>query len=70
WRICVLLFALDFFILMYMGGKPAEGIYVIIARFGTAYWFLFLLVLAPLVGFLETPKQPLTISNYLKSKKA
>ncbi len=41
---------------MYMGAKPAEGIYVIISRVGTAYWFLFFLVLAPLVGYLETPR--------------
>ena len=70
WRICVLLFAVNFFVLMYMGGKPAEGIYVLISRIGTAYWFLFIFVLAPLVGFLETPRQPLSITNYLKSKKA
>jgi ubiquinol-cytochrome c reductase cytochrome b subunit len=70
WRICILLFALDFFVLMYMGAKPAEGIYVIISRVGTAYWFLFFLVLAPLVGYLETPRQPLTISNFLRDKKA
>jgi hypothetical protein len=31
---------------------------------------LFIFVLAPLVGFLETPRQPLTITNYLQSKKA
>jgi ubiquinol-cytochrome c reductase cytochrome b subunit len=70
WRICVLLFAINFFVLMYMGGKPAEGIYVLISRIGTAYWFLFIFVLAPLVGFLETPRQPLSITNYLKAKKA
>ena len=70
WRVCVLLFAVNFLVLMYMGGKPAEGIYVIISRIGTIYWFLFIFVLAPLVGFLETPRQPLTISNYLQSKKA
>jgi ubiquinol-cytochrome c reductase cytochrome b subunit len=70
WRICVLLFALDFFLLTYMGGKPAEGIYVLISRIGTAYWFLFFLVLAPLVGYLETPRQPLTISNFIIYKKA
>ena len=55
---------------MYMGGKPAEGIYVLISRIGTAYCFLFIFVLAPLVGFLETPRQPLSITNYLQSKKA
>ena len=70
WRICVLLFALDFFILMYMGAKPASDIYVLISRIGTAYWFLFFLVLAPLVGYLETPRQPLTISNFLRDKKS
>ena len=66
WRICVLLFALDFFVLMYVGGKPAEGIYVLISRIGTAYWFLFFLVLAPVVGFLEKPQQPPSISAYMK----
>ncbi|MDA9163229.1 cytochrome b N-terminal domain-containing protein [Alphaproteobacteria bacterium] len=70
WRICVLLFALDFFVLTYMGAKPASDIYVLISRIGTAYWFLFFLVLAPLVGYLETPRQPLTISNFLRDKKA
>jgi ubiquinol-cytochrome c reductase cytochrome b subunit len=70
WRYCVLLFAVNFLVLMYVGGKPAEDIYVLISRIGTAYWFLFIFVLAPLVGFLETPRQPLTITNYLQSKKA
>ena len=70
WRYCVLLFAVNFLVLMYVGGKPAEGLYVLISRIGTAYWFLFIFVLAPLVGFLETPRQPLTITNYLQSKKA
>ena len=51
WRICVLLFAINFFVLMYMGGKPAEGIYVLISRIGTAYWFyLFLFWLLWLVS--------------------
>jgi ubiquinol-cytochrome c reductase cytochrome b subunit len=35
----------NFLVLMYMGGKPAEGIYVLISRIGTAYWFLFIFVL-------------------------
>jgi len=69
WRYCVLLFAINFFILMYVGAKPAEGIYVLLAQIGTAYWFAFILILAPVVGFLETPRQPLTITNYLASKK-
>jgi ubiquinol-cytochrome c reductase cytochrome b subunit len=55
---------------MFMGAKPASDIYVLISRIGTAYWFLFFLVLAPLVGYLETPRQPLTISNFLRDKKS
>jgi quinol-cytochrome oxidoreductase complex cytochrome b subunit len=55
---------------MYMGAKPASDLYVLISRIGTAYWFLFFLVLAPLVGYLETPRQPVTISNYIRDKKA
>ena len=46
WKQFVFLFVLDFFILMYVGGMPAEGIYVLIARVGTVYWFLFFLVIA------------------------
>ena len=41
WKQFVFLFVLDFFILMYVGGMPAEGIYLLIGRVGTAYWFLF-----------------------------
>lgn len=37
------------------------------SKVGTAYWFAFLFVLAPLVGWLETPKQlPQSIHETMK----
>ena len=70
WKQFVFLFVLDFFILMYVGGMPAEGIYVLIARVGTVYWFLFFLVIAPLVSLTEkTLPMPNSIHEYEDWKK-
>ena len=70
WKQCVFLFVLDFFILMYVGGMPAEGVYVLISRVGTAYWFLFFLVIAPLVSLTEkTLPMPKSIHEYEDWKK-
>ena len=40
----------------YLGGKPAEGVYVMWAQIFTAYYFGFFLIILPLLGLLETPK--------------
>jgi ubiquinol-cytochrome c reductase cytochrome b subunit len=70
WKQFVFLFVLDFFILMYVGGMPAEGIYVLISRVGTIYWFLFFLVIAPLVSLTEkTLPMPNSIHEYENWKK-
>ena len=70
WKQCVFLFVLAFFILMYVGGMPAEGVYVLISRVGTAYWFLFFLVIAPLVSLTEkTLPMPKSIHEYEDWKK-
>ena len=70
WKQFVFLFVLDFFILMYVGGMPAEGIYVLISRVGTVYWFLFFLVIAPLVSLTEkTLPMPKSIHEYEDWKK-
>jgi len=45
----------DFFLLMYVGAMPAEGLWIMLGRIGTAYWFLYFLVLAPVVGWFEKP---------------
>jgi len=50
------IFVLDCILLGYIGGKPAEGIYIPIGQAATFYYFLHLLVIIPLLGLLERPK--------------
>ena len=40
----------------YLGSQPPEGGYVIAARILTAYYFVFLLIILPLLGLFETTK--------------
>ena len=48
----------------YMGAMPAEGIYLVLARVGTIYYFLHFIVVLPVVGFLEkTDPIPMSISE-------
>jgi ubiquinol-cytochrome c reductase cytochrome b subunit len=58
------LFVIDCVALGYLGGKPAEGGYVVMAQIGTAYYFSFFLIVLPLLGKLERPKPlPSSISQ-------
>jgi ubiquinol-cytochrome c reductase cytochrome b subunit len=41
--------------LTWAGAQPPEGLALWVARIGTAYYFLHLLVLLPLIGWLERP---------------
>ena len=43
----------DVLILGYVGAMPAEGLYLLIARVATAYYFLHFLVILPVLGFKE-----------------
>ena len=52
------LLALDFLVLMYIGAKPAEGVFLIVGRIATAYWFIHFLLVMPIVGLVETPREP------------
>ena len=47
--------AIDALVLGYAGAMPAEGVWLLIARIGTAYYFFHFLVLLPLLGKLERP---------------
>ena len=47
------LFVLNALILGWVGSKPAEGIYIIISRLATLYYFIHFLILLPLLGKLE-----------------
>ncbi len=41
----------------YLGGKPAEGSYVLWSRVFTTYYFAFFLLIMPIVGLIETPRR-------------
>jgi quinol-cytochrome oxidoreductase complex cytochrome b subunit len=49
-------FFLDCLVLGYIGGKPADGIFIPIGQFATFYYFAHLLLIVPLVSRLERPK--------------
>jgi len=58
------LFAIDCVVLGYLGGQPAEGIYVVLSRVATVWYFLHFLVFLPLLSVFETPRPlPQSISS-------
>ncbi len=58
------IFAVDCVVLGYMGALPAEGIYVVISRVATVYYFAHFLVVIPLLAKFEKTKElPKSISE-------
>ncbi len=58
------LFVINAVVLGYIGGQPPEGMYIIIGRIATTYYFVHLLVLVPLISLFERPLPlPESISN-------
>jgi ubiquinol-cytochrome c reductase cytochrome b subunit len=56
------LLVVDFLLLMWCGSQPPQQPFVIISQLGTLYWFLFFVVVMPLLGVVEKPRpQPETI---------
>ena len=53
-KACFWLFVADFIILGWVGGKPVKDVYVLVGQISTAFYFIFFLVLIPLVGIVET----------------
>ena len=54
----------DVLILGYVGAMPAEGLYLLVARVATAYYFLHFLVVLPVLGWKEkTLPIPLSITE-------
>ncbi|MXU64949.1 cytochrome b [Oceanomicrobium pacificus] len=45
----------DFFVLMWCGAMPAEGLIPTISLIGAIYWFAYFLIILPLLGVLEKP---------------
>lgn len=54
-RVLFLFWTVNFFVLMWVGGKPAEQPYVLISQICTMFYFVYFLVVLPLMGRLERP---------------
>ena len=57
YRWFTILFFIDFFILGYVGLKPAVGSYLLIARIGVIYYFSYFFILAPFTNKIENEKK-------------
>jgi len=53
-KICYWLLVADFLILGWVGQKPVKDIYVLVGQIATVYYFLFFLILIPVVGMIES----------------
>lgn len=63
------IFAVNFVMLGYLGGQPPEGIYVILSRLATAYYFIYFLAILPWLGkFEKTLPLPESIDAACKKK--
>ncbi|MBM3600972.1 MAG: cytochrome b/b6 [Alphaproteobacteria bacterium] len=57
-------FVVDCLVLGYIGANPPEGWFIVIGRIATAYYFIHLLIIIPLLGKLERPLElPASIST-------
>ena len=54
YRIFFWILIIDVLALGYVGAMPAEGLYLLVARVGTAYYFLHFLVILPFLSKIET----------------
>ena len=55
---------LDVLVLGYVGAMPAEGLYLLVARIATAYYFIHFLIILPVLGLTEkTTPVPLSITE-------
>jgi ubiquinol-cytochrome c reductase cytochrome b subunit len=63
------LFVLNFIVLTYLGAQPAEAPYTVIAKICVAYYFLYFLVILPVLSRIEVPKPlPASISESVLGK--
>jgi ubiquinol-cytochrome c reductase cytochrome b subunit len=63
------LFLINFIGLTYLGAQPAEGIYVVLAKISTAYYFIHFFVVLPVLSRIEKPLPlPTSISESVLGK--
>ena len=66
-RVCFWLMIIDIVVLSFCGARSPEGVWVLLARVGTGYYFVYFLILMPLLGRFETPRpMPASILESLK----
>lgn len=53
-KICFWLFVSDFIVLTWIGQKPVRDAFIFVGQLATAYYFIFFLVLIPVVGRIES----------------
>jgi ubiquinol-cytochrome c reductase cytochrome b subunit len=59
----------DFFLLMWCGARPAEGLIPTLSLLGTLYWFGYFLVVLPVLGIVERPHhEPPTIDADFRAR--
>ena len=64
YKIFFWILVIDVVVLGYIGAKPPEGMYLIIGRIATIYYFVHFILIMPLLGFKEkTNPLPLSISD-------
>lgn len=69
YKILFWVFIADVVLLGYIGAKPPEGMYIVVGRLATAYYFLHFLVLMPLLSRIEKPLPlPESISKAVLAK--
>jgi ubiquinol-cytochrome c reductase cytochrome b subunit len=56
YKLALMVFVLAMFALGMAGAKPAEGIWLYVAQASTAYYFIFFIVILPLLGKIEKTK--------------
>ncbi|MBT4922365.1 MAG: cytochrome b/b6 [Rickettsiales bacterium] len=67
-KIFYLVFILNFVLLGYLGAQPPEGVYVILSRLSTLYYFGYFLVILPFLGKKEKPLDlPKSIDEYYQA---
>ena len=64
YKIFFWILVIDVIVLGYIGAKPPEGMYLIIGRIATIYYFVHFILIMPILGFKEkTNPLPLSISD-------
>jgi len=55
----------DFLLLGWIGQKPVKDVYVVVGQVATVFYFLFFIVLIPVIGIIETKLLSYDIKNNL-----